>query len=266
LEFPKESLGVGTFNHKQSQLILEMIDEECRSNRLAREAIEKLSSGKEPLFVKNLENLQGDERDRILISYTYGPDRSSGRVLNRFGPINSDNGWRRLNVLVTRARCRSLVFASFKFSDIIIGPNASKGLLAFKDYLEYSQSGKLPERAITGRLPQSGFEISVAKVVSSLGCHAEPQVGVAGYYIDIGVQILDGSGDFILGIECDGASYHSSKSARDRDRLREEVIVSRGWSLHRIWSTDWFQNREREEMRLADAIKSAMLIRKNRQR
>lgn len=266
LDCPNESLGVGTFNHKQSQLILEMIDNECRRNRLSREAIEKLSSGAEPLFVKNLENLQGDERDVIFISYTYGPDRASGRVLNRFGPINSDNGSRRLNVLVTRARRRSRVFASFKSSDIIVGPNASEGLVAFKDYLEYSQSGTVPERQITGRSPQSPFEIAVSKVVRSLGCHAEPQVGVAGYYIDIGVQILDGSGDFILGIECDGAKYHSSKSARDRDRLREEVIISRGWALHRIWSTDWFQNRDKEEKRLSDAIKAAILMRSIRPR
>jgi very-short-patch-repair endonuclease len=251
---PNETIGVGAFNLKQSQIISDFIDKEYDKRQDVRTALDLLNAGAEELFVKNLENLQGDERDVIFISYTYGPDKESGRVMNRFGPINSESGWRRLNVLVTRARRRVKVFASFFPSDITVGPGQSRGVTAFRDYLEFAQTGKLSERLITNREPDSPFEISVAKVVDSMGLRAVPQVGVAGYYIDIGVQCRDDSGEFILGIECDGAAYHSSKSARDRDRLREEVIRSRGWNLHRIWSTDWFQNQRHEERRLLSAI------------
>lgn len=257
---PNETIGVGAFNLKQSQIISDLIDKECEKRQDVRTAIDLLNEGAEGLFVKNLENLQGDERDVIFISYTYGPDKESGRVMNRFGPINSESGWRRLNVLVTRARKRVKVFASFFPSDVTIGPAQSRGVTAFRDYLEFAQTGKLPERLITDREPDSPFEISVARVVNSMGLRAVPQVGVAGYYIDIGVKSRDDSGDFILGIECDGATYHSSKSARDRDRLREEVIRSRGWNLHRIWSTDWFQNQSHEEQRLLAAIEKHLAI------
>jgi len=258
IEFPGESLGIGTFNISQAELIADLIDKRCGSDPQAREAIDAISGEHEPLFIKNLENLQGDERDVIFISYTYGPDAASGRVFNRFGPINSDGGWRRLNVMVTRARSRVRVFASFRPEDINVGPQSSRGVVAFRDYLRFAQTGRLPEQAImTGKAPDSPFEVAVARVVESMGLQAVPQVGVAGYFIDIGVRHPD-SGDFILGIECDGATYHSSLSARDRDRLREEVIRSRGWNLHRIWSTDWFWQQGFEIERLRAAITASL--------
>lgn len=255
---PDESLGVGTFNRPQCDLIAEMVDRRCQHDPQAREAIDRLSASQEPFFVKNLENLQGDERDVIFISYTYGRDEASGRVFNRFGPINSEVGWRRLNVLVTRARKRVRVFSSLSPEEIQVTPRSSRGLVAFRDYLKYAQTGESTARPkVTGRQPDSPFEIAVAGIIRSMGLHAEPQVGVAGYFIDIGVRLPD-SADFLLGIECDGATYHGSVSARDRDRLREEVIRSRGWHLHRIWSTDWFLRQSFEVERLQEAIRTRL--------
>ena len=251
LERSDETLGVGAFNMKQSRLIEELVDKRCEQDSRVQVAIDEFRDKHEGLFIKNLENLQGDERDVIFIAFTYGPDPQSGRLMNRFGPINGAAGWRRLNVLITRARKRVEVFSSMLPSQIAGGPGKSKGVNALKDYLEFARTGMLPDRGdFTGREPDSPFEVSVARVVEAMGLVAVPQVGVAGYFIDLGVRERDGNGDFILGIECDGATYHSSKSARDRDRLREEVIRSRGWKLHRIWSTDWFLNQKHEEERL----------------
>lgn len=255
LERPNETLGVGTFNIRQSRLIEELLDKRCDEDSRVAIAVEKFRDQHEDLFIKNLENLQGDERDVIFISYTYGPEPHSGRVMNRFGPINGAAGWRRLNVLITRARRRVEVFSSMRPSQIAGGPDKSRGVNALKDYLEFAMTGQLPERGqATGREPDSPFELSVARVVEAMGLVAVPQVGVAGYFIDLGIRERDGNGDFLLGVECDGATYHSSKSARDRDRLREEVIRSRGWQLHRIWSTDWFVNQRHEEERLRRAL------------
>jgi very-short-patch-repair endonuclease len=257
--FPNESLGVGTFNLNQRVLIEDCLEKVCQADTSVREAVNRLSEGRESLFVKNLENLQGDERDVIFISYTYGPDPESGRVMNRFGPITGEFGWRRLNVLITRARKRIHVFSSMSPAEILGGPGKSKGVNSMKDYLEFAQTGKLPNRGVfTGREADSPFECSVARVITGLGLKVVPQVGVAGYFIDIGVLRPGSEDEFLIGIECDGATYHSVKSARDRDRLREEVIRSRGWNLHRIWSTDWFLNQHHEEKRLQEAINSAI--------
>ncbi|MFK7819779.1 MAG: DUF4011 domain-containing protein [Planctomycetaceae bacterium] len=250
-----ESLGVGTFNIKQSALIRELFEQKCESDPLARSALEDLNASSEPLFVKNLENLQGDERDVMFISFTYGPDPETGKVFKRFGPMVSEVGWRRLNVLVTRARRRIEVFASMHPSDIGGGPGKSRGVNAMRDYLDFASTGSLPDRVhFSAREPESDFEISVSRVVQSLGLETVPQVGVAGYFIDIGVLSPNSKTDFILAIECDGATYHSSKSARDRDRLREQIIRDRGWEIHRIWSTDWFQNQNHEERRLREKL------------
>jgi very-short-patch-repair endonuclease len=256
---PHESLGVGTFNLKQRDCISEVLDKMCEQDSSAREAVDRLNENHDRLFIKNLESLQGDERDVIFISYTYGPDPDSGKVMNRFGPITGNYGWRRLNVLITRARKRVEVFSSMKSSEINGGPDKSFGVNAMKDYLEFAKVGRLLDRGMnTGREPDSPFEVAVSRVVTRMGLQVVPQVGVAGYFIDLGVLRPGSQGDFLLGIECDGAAYHSAKSARDRDRLREEVIRKRGWNLHRIWSTDWFLNQKHEEERLMEAIRQRL--------
>ena len=246
-----ESLGVAAFNQKQSELIDGLVAKACGSDPEFATLYAQMREGDDGFFVKNLENIQGDERDVIFISYTYGRDPSTGKVFQRFGPINSAMGWRRLNVMVTRARKRMEVFSSLLPSDIHGGPDKSRGVNAYRDFLEYAMNGMIREiGSESGREPGSPFEESVARVVESAGLEAVFQVGVAGYYIDIGVRRREGDRSYLLGIECDGATYHSSKSARDRDRLREEIIKGRGWNLYRIWSTDWFLNQKAEEERL----------------
>jgi hypothetical protein len=181
---PAETLGVGTFNLKQSVLIRDILDQLCAHDPHAREAVERLEQHPtEPLFINNLETLQGHERDVVLISYTYGPDPVSGRVMNRFGPVSGPAGGRRINVLVTRARRRVQVYASMHPSDILGGPDKSVGVNAFRDYLEYSATGVVPQRGSpSDRGPESPFEESLARVIRSMGLVAEPQLGVAGYF------------------------------------------------------------------------------------
>lgn len=250
----KESLGVGTFNIKQRDLILDLVDQLCVNDAELRTRIEELSGGMDGLFIKNLENLQGDERDVIIISYTYGRDPRSQRVFQRFHPITLENGWRRLNVLITRARKRVEVFSSIAPTDIQAA-GKSRGVVAMRDYLEFARTECIPERVKwTEREFESPFEEAVASAIADFGLEVIPQVGVAGYRIDLGILRPGSEEDFLLGVECDGAMYHSAKSVRDRDRLREEIIVSRGWNIYRIWSTDWFRNQPTEVERLRKHI------------
>lgn len=252
---PDESLGIGTFNKKQAEMISELLEKRCEKDAAAAIAVERLKQGEEELFIKNLENLQGDERDVIFVCYTYGKDPASKRLMQRFGPINSEKGWRRLNVLITRSRHRMVVFSSFHPGDIQGGPEKSRGVNAYKDFLSYAISGTIEDGGtVAGKAPDSPFEIAVCRTIEQMGVEAVPQVGVAGFFIDIGVRRRDGDRSFLLGVECDGATYHSARSARDRDRLREEIIRSRGWEIHRIWSTDWFLNQKAEEEKLKQAI------------
>ncbi|MEK6656535.1 MAG: AAA domain-containing protein, partial [Nitrospirota bacterium] len=252
---PVLSLGVGTFNIQQKELIEDYIERMRTANPALDEFIERQSANGAPFFVKNLENIQGDERDVIFISTTYGPD-SSRRVAQRFGPINTDGGWRRLNVIVTRAKKRVELFTSMHSSDVLISSSSSRGVRALRAYLEHAEKGGVipTEVVATGKEPDSPFEESVAHVLRQAGYSVMPQIGVAGYFIDIGVCHPSRSDEYILGVECDGAMYHSALSARDRDRLRQDVLEHRGWKIYRIWSTDWFNNRETEIRRLLQRI------------
>lgn len=248
---PDLSLGVGTLNIKQRMLIEDILARVIREDPSAELSLTKLNEahdGTEPWFIKNLENLQGDERDVIFISCTFGPDKD-GRVYQRFGPLAYGNGWRRLNVLATRAKKRVEVFTSMRPEDIT-GEAGQEGRIALRDYLKYAETGNLPDYGHPTGPPESDFECAVAQVVRNMGYKAVPQVGVAGYRVDIGVCNPVRPGEYVLGIECDGAQYHCSLHARDRDRLREEVLRKRGWEIHRIWSTDWFKSRELEIARL----------------
>lgn len=208
-----------------------------------RKPLEEDSSKQEPLFVKNLENVQGDERDVIFISMTYGPQEPGGRVFQRFGPINSETGWRRLNVLFTRSKKRMHIFSSMGSDDININDTSKRGVHALRNFLAYCESGILHEtRTIANGSPESDFEIAVMNALRDKGFECVPQVGVAGFFIDIAVVDPGNRGRYLMGIECDGATYHSAKSARDRDRLRQSILERLGWRIRRIWSTDWFSN------------------------
>jgi len=255
--YPDKSLGIVTMNRSQTDLLQEEMDLMLQGDSMAEEYRLRWEGTLESFFVKNLENVQGDERDVIFISIVYGPDEA-GNIHQRFGPINSAEGHRRLNVLFTRAKEKVVVFSSMRSSDIVPSPTSREGISILKRYLEYAEAGQLESGVSSGRPPDSDFEIAVAK---RLGCHGlavVAQVGVAGFFIDLAVRSCVNSDRYLLGIECDGASYHSAKSARDRDRLRQEILERLGWKLYRIWSTDWYQDPEGSTRKLVNHVRHLM--------
>ncbi|GEM_PF-5322399 len=242
---PQRSLGIVALNRPQADLIEHELDQLISHDRDAQRYRSKWANdGTEPIFVKNLESVQGDERDTIFISTVFGPDEA-GNFMQRFGPINSKAGHRRLNVLFSRAKHQVVVFSAIDPSRILVGPDSHPGVGAFRRYLEFARTGELQTYRISGKSTDSFFEQSVKEVIEAAGYICEPQVGVAGFFIDLGVRFPDGD-RFLLGVECDGASYHSSQFARDRDRLRQMILENLGWIIHRIWSTDWFRDPRRE--------------------
>jgi hypothetical protein len=203
--------------------------------------------------------VQGDERDVIIFSIGYGRDQH-GRMTMAFGPLNRDGGERRLNVAVTRAREKVVLVSSTTAADIDLGATQAAGVLNLYHYLDYAARGN-EALQLTG--PQglgeaeSPFEDDVAGEIRALGCEVVPQAGCSGFRIDIGVVDPTGPGRFLLGVECDGATYHSAATARDRDRLRQQILEKLGWCIHRIWSPDWVTKRKEEIRRLRQAIENA---------
>jgi hypothetical protein len=212
----------------------------------------------EEVFVKNVENVQGDERDVILLSIGYGPRSAGGRLdsLN-FGPVSKEGGERRLNVLFTRARYRCEVFVSFDSGDIDLSRATNKGAEVLKHFLAYAETGVLDQPVITGEDHDSPFEEDVARVIRGFQYDVDAQVGSAGFKIDLGVRDPEKPGRYILAVECDGATYHGALWARERDRLRQQILEDLGWRFHRIWSTDWFYRRSDEIERLQEALSAA---------
>ena len=257
MENSKETLGVVAMSAEQRLQIEVAIEKLAKSDGAFRSMLENDSTKNEALFVKNLENVQGDERDVIFISMTYGPPAPGARVPQRFGPINFDEGWRRLNVLFTRSRKRMHVFSSMGSDDIVVGTSSKRGVTALRDFLAYCETGILhTQERETGREPDSDFEIAVMEALESRGFECVPQVGVAGFFIDIAVVDPANPGRYLMGIECDGASYHSAKSTRDRDKLRQAILERLGWRIRRIWSTDWFNNPHAELEPIVKELKS----------
>lgn len=253
---PDQSLGIGTFSVAQRDAIRDRLDISAAKNPELDNFLRR-GVRDEKVFVKNLENIQGDERDVILISVGYGRDKE-GRLTQQFGPVGRDGGERRLNVLITRARKRCEVFSSIVAEDIKIDGAPKPGVAALREFLKLARDGfaDLPEE--TGKGFDSDFEESVAIAVEAMGYQVHPQVGMAGFFVDLGVVHPQHSNKYVLGIECDGAAYHSSRFARDRDRLRQQILESRGWQMHRIWSTDWFYRQERELAKVRDALAKAV--------
>ena len=247
-----ESVGVVALSRSQADLIENLIDDRRLLNRqLDHRFGDDLP---ERFFVKNLENVQGDERDHMILSIGYGPT-PAGAVPNRFGPINQEGGERRLNVAVTRARKSMTVVHSLRAEDITSG---SPGARQLRRYLEYVRN---PERAFeseatgTGE-PESLFEEAVLAALRSRGHLVDAQVGVSGYRIDLAIK-SDGGEGYDLGIECDGVNYHSSPTARDRDWLRQQVLEGLGWRIHRVWSTAWVRDPETEIVAIEQALQGA---------
>lgn len=247
--YPECSIGIATTNTEQRELILDELETAAEKRRHVAEYRMRWQGTLEPLFVKNLENVQGDERDIILISTVFGPGES-GQVAQRFGPINSEAGHRRLNVLFTRAKRKLVLVTSLRAADIIPSANANRGVHVLKDFLEFSKTGRLVSGETTGLDADSDFEVHVAEQLRRYGYDVVPQVGVDGFRIDLGVKHSSYPDGFLAGIECDGATYHSGVTVRDRDRLRQEILEGLGWRLYRVWSTDWFTDQTREMRRL----------------
>jgi len=248
------SLGIVALNLQQKELIQDELDRLIAGDELVEDYILRCADKGEDLFVKNLENVQGDERDVIFISMTYGRNPKTGINTNNFGPINKKQGHRRLNVLFTRARTRIELFTSFGSSDVRVQESSLEGVRVLKNYLEYAETrGRAFVQSVRGT-PDSDFEIEVADRLIQRGFKVDFQVGVSGYKIDIGIRHPENNDIFLAGVECDGATYHSSTSARDRDRLREEVLNRLGWNLVRVWSTDWFANPDRETDKLVSQL------------
>lgn len=255
---PGDSLGIVTLNIKQRDLIAELLEERLRVLPEAIEYRKRWELQGMGLFVKNLENVQGDERDCIFISTTFGRPKGSNVLRQNFGPISRDGGWRRLNVLFTRARKSVTVFSSMRPEDIVVDDGTPEGTRALRNYLEFSRTGVLPLERETGLPPDSDFEVAVMDVLRSKGYEVTPQLGVGGYRIDIGVKHPKHRSGYLAAIECDGATYHSGVSVRDRDRIRQEILESLGWKgrIWRIWSTDWFRNPAAETERLLQFLHS----------
>jgi len=250
------SLGVVTFSMAQQRLVEDLLD----AARGQYPEIEPyFTTVGEPLFVKNLETVQGDERDVILFSICYGPDLA-GNIRMHFGPLNNKGGERRLNVAITRARKQLLVFSTIRPEQIDLSRTQAKGVNDLRTFLDYAKRGTkafAEEVTLTRGEVESPFEQSVYDELTKHGWPVDKQVGCSGYRIDLAVRDPDTPGRYLLGIECDGASYHSAKSARDRDRIRQAVLEGLGWQLHRIWSTDWWLQRPKETAKLIEAIERA---------
>ncbi len=258
---PGDSLGVIAMGIKHAH----RIDEALRRARANDAALDAFLAGtaldqgaKEPFFVKNLERVQGDERDAIIMSVGYGKN-PDGRMLYRFGPINNEGGHRRLNVAITRARSRMTVVSSFSSADMDPSKLRADGARMLGAYLAYAESGGADLGNVARDKPElNSFERDVADHLTAAGIPLVAQYGCSGYWIDYAAKHPDKPGQMVLAIECDGATYHSSATARDRDRLRQEHLQRLGWRFHRIWSQDWFYRREQETLRALGAYQEAV--------
>lgn len=251
---PQLTLGVATFSTAQRRAILDEL-ELLRRQHPETEGF-FADHPAEPFFVKSLENIQGDERDVIFISVGYGRDAQRHMTMN-FGPVSSDGGERRLNVLISRAKSRCEIFTSITDEDIDTDRAKGKGTFALKLFLNYARTGRLTLTTEKRDVKQSVFEQEVAQALRARGYDLHTDVGLAGFFVDIAVASADEPGRYILGIECDGQSYRDARSARDRDRLRESVLRDKGWQVYRVWSSDWFHRPEAELEKLVAAIERA---------
>jgi very-short-patch-repair endonuclease len=248
---PELSLGVGTFNLRQQNAIWDALEQYRREDPSLEVHFDRAKD--EPFFVKNLENIQGDERDVIFLSITYAR-QADGRLRLNFGPLNRQEGGRRLNVLVSRARQQMRVFSSMLPGEIDPSGTASPGPALMRDFLAFAKTGQIQTTGASAADADSPFEFEVGDQIGAMGYLVDRQVGVGSYRLDLGVRSQSRPGEYIAGVECDGAAYHSAECARDRDRLRQMVLERRGWTILRVWSTDWFKDRAGTIQRLRVAL------------
>ncbi len=244
------SIGVITFNVKQQNFIEDLLEEEYAKNpKFEAWAL----SGAEPLFVKNLENVQGDERDVVLFSVTYAPGEN-GKMAMRFGPINNEGGWRRLNVAVTRSRVEMMVFATLEPDNIDTNKTASKGVRALKNFLSFAKHGKFLGNNTTIRRSEDYIAADLCQMLSDKGFSPVRNVGSSAYKVDIAIKSHADSTHYLAGILLDGESYNTAKTTRDREVAREQMLRQLGWNIFKVWSVDWWSNPERIVDELVDAL------------
>ena len=250
-----KSLGIGTFSVAQKNAILEELEHRLQENPELDPYFN--TTGDKSFFVKNIENIQGDERDVMLISVGYGFDNEHNLSIS-FGPLNNEGGERRLNVLTTRAKEKCVVFCNFKSADMHLSPRTPKGVQVLKTYLYYAEHGKFPSDYVDEEGFDSEFEESVYNFLTHKGFNVEKRVGCAGYRIDLAVYNPSNDDEYVLAIECDGSEYNNYSSARERDRIRQNILEGLGWNFYRIWSTDWYHNRESAKQKLLVAVNKAI--------
>lgn len=253
-ERERRSIGIVTFNGEQQRLIENLLDAERRSDPALEPYFDPVR-WHEPVFVKNLENVQGDERDTIFFSVAVAPD-AAGRGVSTISSLNKDGGYRRLNVAITRARREMVVFATLRPDQIDLSRSRSRGVRDFKHFLEFAERGPraFAEAHEPGEGTESPFEDAVKVALERRGWEIHTQIGVSGFRVDLGIVDPDHPGRYLAGIECDGATYHRSATARDRDRLRQTVLEGLGWTIRRVWSTEWWQDAEGAAERLHDRL------------
>lgn len=248
-----ESIGVVTFSVAQQGLIEDVLTEEFEKDHAAAEAASRLE---EPIFIKNLENVQGDERDVILFSIGYGPDKN-GKLSMNFGPLNNDGGHRRLNVAISRSRKEMVVYTSIKPSMIDLSKTGSKGVEGLKGFLEYAMSGRsaLPINSRDVFTAKDSLVDDICRAIEQRGYKTNAHIGSSRFRVDIGIVDPQNEEDYILGLLCDGPSYKNGNTSRDRNILQPDVLRGLGWNVMRIWSLDWFDSRERVLNEIEDTIK-----------
>jgi very-short-patch-repair endonuclease len=253
---PEESLGVITLSLAHAQAVTEALRQRMAEWDGAAEFL--TASGPDRFFVKNIETVQGDERDAIIFSLGHSK-RPDGTLDYRiFGPLLRDGGERRLNVAVTRARASLTLVSCFSHDDMQAGRSSARGVELFREYLAYAASGGVDLGSAADAPVLNPFEIAVGEALERAGIPVVPQVGASGYRIDFAASHPVRRGEFVLAIECDGAAYHSSLTARDRDHLRQQVLEDRGWRFHRIWSSEWFAEPEGQVEAALDAYQAAV--------
>lgn len=272
----KPTLGVITFNKQQADLINDVIDERAKESPEIQYLLEEVRTRKKGdenvgLFIKNIENVQGDERDIILFSVAYAKD-SDGKMVNQFGPLSREGGENRLNVAITRAKKKVYIVCSFEPSTWTRVETLAKGVRLFKRYLEYGKAisdgeVELAKSILNGLIDSttiqnvdkkvifdSGFEQEVYEALTRMGYNVDTQIGISGYLIDMGIIAPHTKDSYLLGIECDGAMYHSSKVARERDIYRQRFLESKGWNIHRIWSRNWWNAKDKELKKIEEIV------------
>lgn len=260
-ELRKKSIGVVTFNIIQQNLIEDMLADEFSKHP----ELEKIDSeSAEPVFVKNLENVQGDERDVILFSVGYGPDKD-GKVSMNFGPLNRDGGWRRLNVAISRARYEMTVYSTLTPEQIDLSRTRALGVEGLKGFLKFAGQNRnivIPDGSAVSS--KSNIVISeISAEIEKLGYKVNCNIGCSEYKIDIGIVDPDNPDNYLLGILADGENCKNSATSKDRFVLQPDVLAGLGWKIMRVWTLDWLDDSARVIEKIKSEIQNAAADKSN---